>query len=145
VPATDGCGRFAPLSGEAGLNRSFCPSEPEFHDVVRRLVAPYELQLAKTKALLDATLPNQVKPSIKRPQPPQQQTTQQTMPKGHARRAIIDRIQKSWALGSNNPNAAEATSAKERALGLMAEHNISTADLGPPPSLFELDPENWDA
>src|SRR5712671_3962160 len=41
-------------NGEAGLNRSYCPSEPEFHEVVRRIVAPYELQLRKTKALLNA-------------------------------------------------------------------------------------------
>jgi hypothetical protein len=128
-------------TGMAGLNTSFCPSEPDFCELVRKIVAPYELQLHKTEALLSAKPPS-AEPSRQAPRPPPQARRPDT---GYARRAIIDRIHKLWSLGTNNPNAAEAASAKERALALMAEHNIAPSDLAPPPTVFELDPADWNA
>ncbi len=128
-------------TGMAGLNTSYCPTEPEFCALVRRIVAPYELQLRKTEALLSA-------------KPPSAETTRQAVrpapqarkpDAGYAKRAIIDRIHKLWSLGTNNPNETEANSAKERALALMAQHNISEAELRPPPSIFELNPHDWNA
>jgi hypothetical protein len=51
-------------TGKADLNRTYCPTDPEFHEVVRGLIAPYELQLRKTDAVLDASLPSaQPKPN----------------------------------------------------------------------------------
>jgi hypothetical protein len=44
-------------SGQAGLNMSFCPSEPEFCGVVKRIVAPYEERRRKIDALLLAEAP----------------------------------------------------------------------------------------
>jgi len=125
-------------TGQAGLHTSFCPSEPQFYEVVRAIVTPYELQLAKTEAMLNAELPRaaSASPSPK-PWPP-------PVDKGYARRAIIGRIRKLWALGTDNPNAAEADSAKERALALIEQHNILPTELGPPPTVFELDPTTWD-
>jgi hypothetical protein len=128
-------------SGAAGINRSFCPSEPDFCELVRKIVWPWELQLRKTEALLSAELPN-AEPKRQAAQPPSRAVKPDT---GYARRAIIDRIRKLWALGTDNPNAAEAASAKERALALMEQHNILPSEFGPAPSVFELDPENWEA
>jgi hypothetical protein len=42
--------------GQAGLNRSFCPSEPEFSDIVKRLVAPYVDALRRVRLLLSAAV-----------------------------------------------------------------------------------------
>jgi hypothetical protein len=42
--------------GEAALNRSFCPSEREFSDVVKRLVAPYVDALRRVRLLLSAVV-----------------------------------------------------------------------------------------
>jgi hypothetical protein len=42
--------------GMSGLNMSFCPSEPEFHAVVAKIVAPYEAQLRKIDLIVRATV-----------------------------------------------------------------------------------------
>ncbi len=126
-------------AGQAGLNTSFCPSEPEFCELVRKLVAPYALQLRKTEALLVAKPPNAEAPR-EAAQPAPQIRKPDT---GYAKRAVIDLILKLWVLGCNNPSAAEPASAKERALALMVQYNILPTDLGPAPTVFELDPETW--
>jgi hypothetical protein len=52
----------------AGLNPSYCPSEPEFAAVVKRCVEAYRRQLRKTKALLrakvDAPVPKLTKAEL---------------------------------------------------------------------------------
>jgi hypothetical protein len=41
-------------TGQAGLPLQYCPSEPEFNAVVRRLVSDYERRLVEAQRLLDA-------------------------------------------------------------------------------------------
>src|SRR5262249_36870881 len=85
-----------------------------------------------------ATIPIKSKPPPPKPKPP-------PVGEGYASRRSIVRRRNLSGLGSNNPNAAEAASARERVLALMAANNISAGDLGPPPSVEELDPAEWDA
>ncbi len=49
-------------TGESGLNRSYCPHEPEFAAVVRGIIAPYKERLRRTEALLDAAPPDEPAP-----------------------------------------------------------------------------------
>jgi hypothetical protein len=134
--------------GECGEQEyTWAPRTDVWRKLALALIEPYRREIFRLEALLQAepfddtwllTEPN-AKPKEAAKKPPVE-----PIEPGYSRRAIIDRIQKLWALGSSNPNAAEAASAKERALALMAQHNISTADLGPTPSVFELDPANWE-
>jgi hypothetical protein len=97
-------------TGRAGLSTSYCPSEPEFCTVVRRIVATYELQLRKTEALLDAEPPKAPEPfrrEVLKPKP--------APDTGYARRATTD-----LAINKLRREMAES------------------------PSVFELDPADWD-
>jgi hypothetical protein len=49
-------------AGTAGLNRSYCPHEPEFNSLIGRIVAVYELRLRAVESLLSA----KVEPTLPR-------------------------------------------------------------------------------
>jgi hypothetical protein len=52
--------------GEAGLNPGFCPTEPEFNILARRIVAPYAEALRSARQLLDADVREELKPKLSR-------------------------------------------------------------------------------
>jgi hypothetical protein len=52
--------------GKAGLNPSFCPTEPEFNILARRLLAPYVEALRRARQLLDADVREELKPKLGR-------------------------------------------------------------------------------
>jgi hypothetical protein len=52
--------------GKAGLNLSFCPSEPEFNAVAARCVEPYRDELRRSRELLDAKAVEPPPPKLSR-------------------------------------------------------------------------------
>lgn len=74
-------------SDDAGISRDFCPSEAALCAVVREIVAPYELQLHKTKVLLEAKPTAPITPSAALPAP--RRPPAQIEP-GYTRRALAD-------------------------------------------------------
>jgi hypothetical protein len=105
--------------GEAGIDRNFCPSEAAFCTVVRSIATPYELQLRKTKALLDAQF--LAKPGRKALTYP---------PRGIPIRLTRDELERQRA---------------EEFLDRCKAEVRATATPETAPSVFELDPANWSA
>jgi hypothetical protein len=102
--------------GQASLNRSYCPNELEFCALVRKIVAPHQLQLRKTSDLLDAGAP-----------PAEMERKTLTKP-----REIPPTVTKA----DQERRAAEQFLARCKA--------EAEASLRPAASVFELDPQTWD-
>jgi hypothetical protein len=53
-------------SGEAGLNRAYCPTEPEFNQLAKRVAAPYVEALRRSRQLLKADVLPEPRPKPSR-------------------------------------------------------------------------------
>jgi hypothetical protein len=106
-------------SGQAGLNMSFCPSEPEFCGVVKRIVAPYEERRRKIDALLLAEAPAKT-----------QRKALPHQPGDIPVRLTRDELQRQQA---------------EEFLAHCKAEAEATAKPAAAQSVFELDPADWNA
>jgi hypothetical protein len=93
-------------SGAAGLNRAFCPSEPEFNAIAERCTAAWVDALRRTKELL-AGIDRQTRAkqllagkAASAPRPPTPRPNDRKLPSGdgkHAARALADlEARKTW-------------------------------------------------